>query len=371
MRNPFQPNYLSFFVVAVFAAAGAIVASANGDANLVESMIITPDTTVYPAPEPPDKPPCDEPTGGGQAKGGFPKSSFPRPGEQKSSRSPGVSELPLGEGGGPGLPEPSTTFIAPQTGKLTRVEDDLFLRGVGLDFRIRRTYHSDHATYNSRFGAGWEMNTYRMFQGVGAAGIVGAPGNEPDKLLFTNGQGLAQASILPDSPNNHLFFADGSKMWVEYFDAASSVGGIESLVSYYDDGTTETYEQLVVSEEWFYLTKVEDMFGNVITLNYVAPSAGDPQGRVLDTVQDTIGREISFYYNADFRIETIEARMASGGPIIAQVDYAYNLPDASGFVTLKNVTGVKIATETARGNWLWFVRLSNISIGQTQATANC
>lgn len=121
-----------------------------------------------------------------------------------------------------------------RTGFLTWRETDLYLPGIGMDFTLARTYHSQLAGYNSPFGSGWEHSIHRRVFVVARDAQTG----DPEEIRMVTGAGLPTGSFFHTS--NGWFESTGALDLFQWTDLGS---GVELFVHYETSGLTETFER--------------------------------------------------------------------------------------------------------------------------------
>lgn len=250
------------------------------------------------------------------------------------------TQRPGGSGGAP----IDSAAVSARTGELTWPEIDLFLRGIGIDFQIKRTYHSALASYPSEYGAGWEMNTHRRLEVRSRA--AAAP-QEPTSFRWSPGNGPT-IGLYDRNPSSAWFTLDSNE--------GKDPGAFEYLPAsdqfrrYEPSGLKEIYTRLSQDQEYYYLTRIEDHKGNGIDYffeptHYTYPEAADYR---LDEVVDTVGRTIDYQYDSGDNGRLSRVVVLDGqGATLGQVDYEYE--DVDDVLVLKSVQGLEVAMEGAQG----------------------
>jgi RHS repeat-associated protein len=181
------------------------------------------------------------------------------------------------------------------TGNFTYELEDLFIKGIGINFVFGRSYNSQSGL-DGPLGYGWS-HTYQMtitIGGDGAATIRYADGHE--QKFLPNGSGGFVAP--PDAFDTLVNNGDGTYSLTT-----------RDQISYRLSGTTGK------------LISVEDLNGNTILLAY--DGSGD-----LDYITDTMGRTIDVTCDASHRI--IQLSDPIGRTIVFQYDANGDLVKATG-----------------------------------------
>jgi YD repeat-containing protein len=175
-------------------------------------------------------------------------------------------------------------------GEFVHETRDLFLPGRGLNLELKRTYRSN-STYHSPFGFGWDMN-YNMRIRKMADGsfmfLTGMNRKEPIASDGTGPPGFYDTLTLQGDGTYLLTSKHGGKV---FFDANGNA------------------------------TRIEDRFGNFLTLTYdsegLLPLTGPSQYFVNQTegvvaldfrltrVEDSLGRYFDFFYDANGRLDHV------------------------------------------------------------------
>lgn len=223
-------------------------------------------------------------------------------------------------------------YVDATTGELTWTEQDLLLPGAGIDFAVTRFYHSGLAEYESQYGLGWEISVHRKL----IVKTYDPNSLDPNVLQIVTGGGYPTGEF-SDPDQDGWFYHDSRRAVLEY----SEPSGVPTFKHYAPNGMIETYEQLTTGENWFYLTKSENLFGSAVEFTYRDNNSASPTTWCLDYVTDSVGRVIEFEY--DDTLGLLDSILVKDGTqTISQIDYTYsqNAP-----YLLTQVTGLEVATK--------------------------
>ena len=313
---------------------------ATGDAGAAPETAPCPTVLVITGMEPP---PCNDGvvTPGSASKTDARSVGLP----VKHLATPGPLDNPAGvqgtqnAGRGPEPGQLDSPFVHAATGDLTWQENDLYLPGIGLDFRITRTYRSLIHEYDGAYGRGWQLNIHRRIEAE-----YDTNGDLED-FIFVTGSGIPTEGYTASG----AWWSNGTKGETFEYETISNV---EYLIRHDASGLQETFERLDTNEDWFYLVSAEDMHGNEVTYDYTDTIANSPTTWVLETVTDTVGRSIEFEYvsatleeQGRLKSITVYGQDVSATQL-GKIEYEYTVDSALGSVPLLDkVTGLTVATE--------------------------
>ncbi len=201
---------------------------------------------------------------------------------------------------------------------------DLEIPGRGTPFRLTRTYRSRKDLAGSPLGYGWHLSTDETLR---PGRYVDAELQTRPAIQWTMGDGWRELWVDADGAGYRPFGGFYGKM--------RSLAAGKGYQIRTPEGTVKTFGLSMVrqgeSDPVWVLTRIEDRNGNALTLQY-RPVAGSAL-QLLDTVTDTLGRTISFSYDASHRLTAVTDFAGR------RIDYAYDAFDNLVSVKSPEVTG--------------------------------
>ncbi|HEV8336362.1 MAG TPA: RHS repeat-associated core domain-containing protein [Candidatus Polarisedimenticolia bacterium] len=220
-------------------------------------------------------------------------------------------------------PDMGPLGVVLSNGEFQLAVTDLEIPGRGFPFRLERTYRSKRDGAGSLLGMGWHLSYDEYLR----AGIwVDEYGEGHSAIQWTMGNGWRDLWVNVDG--------SGYQPFGGFFGKIRSLGAGGFQIRY-ADGTVKTFGLATIRppEEglvWV-LTRMEDRNGNALSIRF-RPSAGSTAQRI-DTITDTMGRNVSFAYDAADRLVAVTDFAGR------RIDYGYDEFDHLVSVKAPAVTG--------------------------------
>jgi hypothetical protein len=232
--------------------------------------------------------------------------------------------------------------------------------GRGLDASLSLTYNSQIWNKSIAPGTGWTWVSYNVDAGWPAPGFRLGFGQIENQVSFgmtlIDPDGTRHA--LESSGGNHYDTTDGT--FLHYY------GSIGSGTLYYPDGTQVTFGAAGGYTHRSYPTKITDANGNYLLISYV-----NGLGPKIDSIEDTLGRYVHFYYAANGDLVTITAPGLTGQADRQIMRFYYdditvpttNLFDSSihvgyaGGGTLHTIRYIYLPSATESGSETWNAKI--------------
>jgi YD repeat-containing protein len=173
----------------------------------------------------------------------------------------------------------------------------------GLDLDLTLYYNShvwtiDPSANTATFNADRDFPAYGFRLGFG---LIEGP--------FTNGLGAQSYTLTePDGTKRELRFISGTTY--ESFDSSYVDWDSTALKLSRKDGSFWLYQRVGTST-FYRPTQIEDTNGNYIIITYRTDANADSQA--INTITDTLGRVITFNYNASLQLTSVSGPALGGG----------------------------------------------------------
>ena len=218
--------------------------------------------------------------------------------------------------------DPTTTGgtdpVMLHNGEVLHVERDLKIPGRGMDYEFVRTYRS-RIEYDGPVGYNWDHNFNKR--------LIKVDKNYCDEHPLDT---CCAGTGWDEKPSGYIacyvrFDGEARYDAYKYNDEKDN---FEAPLSFIDRLTTNSGGVVTIRDskgvvhEYAndgYCTKISDRFGNEFTLDY----QGDGDSKRLQAVTDTLGRTISYGYNAQNRLSEVED--FTGGKVRLTYDADHNL----------------------------------------------
>jgi RHS repeat-associated protein len=200
---------------------------------------------------------------------------------------------------------------------------DLEIPGRGFPFRLERTYRSKRDSLGSPLGMGWHLSLDEYLH----AGIwVDEYGDGHSAIQWTMGNGWRELWVNVDGTDYQPFGG--------FFGKIRSLGDGGYQIRY-SDGTVKTFGLAMARPPengpvWV-LTRLEDRNGNALSIRFRQPAGSTTQ--LIDTITDTLGRNITFAYDGADRLIAVTDFAGR------RIDYGYDGLDHLVSVKAPAVTG--------------------------------
>jgi len=193
-------------------------------------------------------------------------------------------------------PDKGPLGVVLSTGEFQITVTDMEIPGRGFPFRLARTYRSKSDGQVSLLGYNWSLSLDEYL----TPGFWSDSGATCPAVLWQMGNGFSDVWVNECHPDHNQQWRAG----LGFFGMIRPYGTNQRYQIRYPDGTVKTYAQRGLNaqdQEIWILTKIEDRNGNFMTIHHDVTNTD----RGIDWITDTLGRKITFGYDASDRLTSV------------------------------------------------------------------